>query len=157
MMKQLLEDSLLFGANAPFIEGLYEDYLQNPASVPVKWREYFDRLQPVQGQVFRDVSHRPVIESLIRLSKEHRRRGDEDIAREAASEMGDLTTERKQISALQLINAFRFLGVRHADLDRAERNLGYVKSSPSQPAVSHKARQSNIAAIKVFECSLASS
>ena len=117
MMKQLLEDSLLFGANAPFIEGLYEDYLQNPASIPVKWREYFDRLQPVQGQVFRDVPHRPVIESLIRLSKEPRRRDDEDTAREAASEMGDLTTERKQISALQLINAYRFLGVRHADLD----------------------------------------
>ncbi|MEP7073786.1 MAG: thiamine pyrophosphate-dependent enzyme, partial [Nitrosospira sp.] len=117
MMKQLLEDSLLFGANAPFIEGLYEEYLQNPASVPVQWREYFDRLQPVQGQVLRDVPHRPVIESLIRLSKEHRRRDDEDTAREAASEMGDLTTERKQISALQLINAYRFLGVRHADLD----------------------------------------
>ena len=117
MMKQLLEDSLLFGANAPFVEGLYEDYLQNPASIPVEWGKYFDRLQPVQEQIFRDVSHRPVIESFIRLPKEDAHGARQDTAREAASELGDLTTERKQISVLQLINAYRFLGVRHADLD----------------------------------------
>jgi 2-oxoglutarate dehydrogenase E1 component len=117
MIKQLLEDSLLFGANAPFVEGLYESYLQNPASVPVEWGKYFERLQPVQEQNFSDVSHRPVIESFIRPPKEYARGASQDTAREAASELGDLTTERKQISVLQLINAYRFLGVRHADLD----------------------------------------
>ncbi|MBA2658419.1 MAG: 2-oxoglutarate dehydrogenase E1 component [Nitrosospira sp.] len=117
MMKQLLNDSWLFGANAPFIEELYEDYLQNPASIPVEWSKYFDRLQPVQEQICRDVSHRPVIESFIRPPKEDARGASQHASREAASELGNLAAERKQISVLQLINAYRFLGVRHADLD----------------------------------------
>ena len=41
-MKQMLSNSYLFGANAPFIEQLYESYLDNPQSIPEQWREYFD-------------------------------------------------------------------------------------------------------------------
>jgi 2-oxoglutarate dehydrogenase E1 component len=115
-MKQLFEDSLLFGANAPFVEELYENYLQNPASVAVEWRGYFDKL-PTQGQASRDVPHRPVIESFIRLAKEHPRRDGQDVVQKTVQERDDLVTERKQISVLQLINAYRFLGVRHANLD----------------------------------------
>ena len=40
MMKEFLNNSYLFGGNAPFIEDLYEKYLVNPASVPDEWREY---------------------------------------------------------------------------------------------------------------------
>ena len=40
-MKQMLGNSYLFGANAPFIEELYESYLENPASVTDVWRDYF--------------------------------------------------------------------------------------------------------------------
>ena len=42
VMKQMLGNSYLFGANAPFIEELYESYLENPASVTDVWRDYFD-------------------------------------------------------------------------------------------------------------------
>ena len=42
VMKQMLGNSYLFGANAPFIEDLYESYLENPASVTDVWRDYFD-------------------------------------------------------------------------------------------------------------------
>ena len=45
VMKQMQGNSYLFGANAPFIEELYESYLENPASVTDVWRDYFDRLQ----------------------------------------------------------------------------------------------------------------
>src|SRR3972149_4220315 len=45
MMKDLLANSYLFGGNAPFVEELYEAYLNNPQSVPEAWREYFDKLQ----------------------------------------------------------------------------------------------------------------
>ena len=114
MMKQLLEDSLLFGANAPFIEGIYEDYLQNPASVPAAWREYFDGLQPAQESAFSGVPQRPAIESFMGSPKEHLQPGSQETA---GLEMNGLATERKQISVLQLINAYRFLGVRHANLD----------------------------------------
>ena len=116
-MKQLFEDSLLFGANAPFVEELYEGYLQNPASVPTRWREYFDKLPQVQGQAFRDVPHRPVMESFTHLAKGHPHLGGQVAAQGTAWEMDGLAIERKQISVLQLINAYRFLGVRHANLD----------------------------------------
>ena len=38
MMKQFLDNSYLFGGNAPFIEELYETYLDNPGAVPEEWR-----------------------------------------------------------------------------------------------------------------------
>ncbi len=36
--------SFLFGTNAPFIEGLYAQYLTNPGSVDGTWRAFFDAL-----------------------------------------------------------------------------------------------------------------
>ena len=45
MMNELFGTSLLFGGNAPFVEELYEKYLDNPASVPGEWRDYFDKLK----------------------------------------------------------------------------------------------------------------
>ena len=34
MLKEFLNNSYLFGGNAPFIEELYEKYLANPQSIP---------------------------------------------------------------------------------------------------------------------------
>jgi len=65
MMKQFLSNSYLFGGNAPYVEELYEAYLDNPASVPDTWRDYFDRVQLVaapDGSDQRDVAHAPVVE-----------------------------------------------------------------------------------------------
>jgi len=45
MIKESRATSLLFGANAPFVEGLYEQYLKDPQSVEPRWRGYFDELQ----------------------------------------------------------------------------------------------------------------
>ena len=42
MMKAFQSSSYLFGGNAPYVEELYESYLNNPGSVPEQWREYFD-------------------------------------------------------------------------------------------------------------------
>jgi 2-oxoglutarate dehydrogenase E1 component len=38
MMKEFLGNSYLFGANAPFIEALYDAYLADPTSVEPRWR-----------------------------------------------------------------------------------------------------------------------
>src|SRR5258708_16343197 len=70
-MKEFLSNSYLFGANAPFIEELYEAYLDDPQSVPEQWREYFDKLQrlppgPNAGNGGRDVAHAPIVESFAR-------------------------------------------------------------------------------------------
>ena len=111
MMKELRGNSYLFGANAPFVEGLYEAYLHDPETVAPEWRRYFDQMQQIPGE--RDVAHAPVIDSFIRLAKSRR-----DIAVPSAAVA---STERKQVSVLQLINAHRFLGVRHASVDPLKR------------------------------------
>ncbi|HJS37601.1 MAG TPA: hypothetical protein VJ789_05655 [Burkholderiales bacterium] len=45
MMQQFRASSTLFGGNAPFVEQLYEQWLENPQGVPAQWRDYFERLQ----------------------------------------------------------------------------------------------------------------
>ena len=116
MIKQLFKTSVLYGANAPFVEELYEDYLQCSTSVPPEWRGYFDKLQSINGEAKKDVPHGPVIESFIRVEKERRRNGHS-----SSQYIQDASEERKQVSVLQIINAFRFLGVRQAELDPLKR------------------------------------
>ena len=112
MIKELFKTSVLYGANAPFIEELYENYLQCSTSVSPEWRGYFDGLQLGKGEVEKDVPHSPVIESFIRVEKERRRN-----AHSSSQHVQGISEERKQVSVLQIINAFRFLGVRQANLD----------------------------------------
>ena len=53
----MLEPTPLYGGNADFLEGLYEQYLRDPASVDDRWRRYFERLAPPAGG---EPSHRAV-------------------------------------------------------------------------------------------------
>lgn len=113
MMKESLGSSYLFGGNAPFIEDLYEQYLENPESVSAEWRGYFDQMQKLPGG--RDVAHAPIVESFIRLAKK-KGNGHAHAPTQAVA-----TVEKKQVAVLQLINAYRFLGVRHANVDPLKR------------------------------------
>ena len=119
MMQQYRSNSYLFGGNAPYVEELYEAYLDNPGSVPDNWRTYFDNLQHVpaaDGSEARDVAHAPVVESFAQRAKANA------FALKASS--ADLAVARKQVHVQSLIAAYRFLGSRWADLDplkRAER------------------------------------
>ncbi|TXF10767.1 2-oxoglutarate dehydrogenase E1 component [Pelomicrobium methylotrophicum] len=115
MFREMLGNSYLFGANAPFIEALYEKYLEDPSTVPDEWRSYFDSLQRLPGAAERDVRHTPVIESFIELGKRRIMTGAA-VTQERLAEL-----ERKQAKVLQLINAHRFLGLRHATLDPLNR------------------------------------
>ncbi len=113
MMQQLFGNSYLFGANAPFLEELYETYLENPAAVTPAWREYFDKLQNLPGAAT-DVAHAPIVASFAQRAKLGTLRP------QTATAGGD----PRQVKVLQLINAYRFLGNRWAQLDplkRAER------------------------------------
>jgi len=60
-----LQSSYLFGGNAPYVEELYEAYLENPTAVPDNWRAYFDQLQNLpapDGQLAtRDQAHSPIV------------------------------------------------------------------------------------------------
>ena len=103
VMQELEGTSTLFGANAPFIEELYERYLADPASVDANWRAYFDELRGGAN----DVAHTPVIESFVELARNRRVQGA----------MVDATTMHKQVLVLRLISKYRTLGMLAADLD----------------------------------------
>ena len=116
MMQQHRSTSYLFGGNAPYVEELYEAYLDNPGSVPDTWRTYFDKLQNVpatDGSEARDVAHAPVVESFAQRAKANA------FALKASS--ADLAVARKQVHVQSLIAAYRFLGSRWADLDPLKR------------------------------------
>ena len=66
MMKQFLDNSYLFGGNAPFIEDLYESYLVNPASVPEEWRDYVDKMQVLPRKI---LVHKQVFHAATRLDR----------------------------------------------------------------------------------------
>lgn len=109
MMTQMLGNSYLFGGNAPFVEELYENYLDNPASVPDEWRDYFDRLAQLPGFATRDVPHGPVVAAFA------------DAAKQPRLAAAPATGDKRQVSVLQLITAYRFLGNRWANLDPLKR------------------------------------
>jgi 2-oxoglutarate dehydrogenase E1 component len=108
-LQMMSSTSPLSGGNNVFVEGLYEDYLQDASSVPSEWRSYFDQLQTANSP--RDVAHSPIQRGFLELKKQYQ---------PEAPLHADET--RKQASVLQLINAYRFLGVRIAELDPLKRH-----------------------------------
>jgi 2-oxoglutarate dehydrogenase E1 component len=116
MMQQYRSNSYLFGGNAPYVEELYEAYLDNPGSVPDNWRDLLRRAAARarhRRQRSRDVAHAPVVEP------------SPSAPRPTPSQQGqradDLAVARKQVHVQSLIAAYRFLGSRWADLDPLKR------------------------------------
>jgi len=101
--------SPFFGANAPFIEDLFEAYLEDPSSVPENWRQHFDNLPPVNGAAARDLSHRRIQADFLQLATEPRSRMPSPGLSAAAAE--------RQAKVLRLINAYRVRGHQNANLD----------------------------------------
>ena len=116
MMQEYRSNSYLFGGNAPYVEEMYEAYLDNPGSVPDNWRSYFDALQNVpatDGSEARDVAHAPVVESFAQRGKAN--------AFAVKASAAELAVARKQVHVQSLIAAYRSLGARWADLDPLKR------------------------------------
>ena len=111
-MNQLFDSTMFFGGNAPFVEELYENYLDDPTSVPDEWRDYFDRLAQMPGHVARDVAHAPVIAAFTELGKDG---GFRPLAVAPASD------NKKQSAVGKLVTAYRSMGARWADLDPLKR------------------------------------
>src|SRR5947207_15832843 len=98
VMRQFLDNSYLYGANASFIEDLYEKYLANPQSVAEAWREYFDRIQVLPGNAAKDVAHAPAVESFVQRAKAGQPGGQ---ARTLPA--APVAPERKQGAALPVV------------------------------------------------------
>jgi len=116
MMQEFNANSYLFGGNAPYVEELYESYLNNPGSVPDNWRAYFDAMQnvpAVDGSAKPDVAHAPVIASFA----ERARSGPIRVVNAAS----DIEMGRKRTAVQQIVAAYRYLGSQWANLDPLQR------------------------------------
>ena len=115
MMREFQLSSLFNGANAPYIEELYEQYLADPAAVPEAWRKQFDALPNVAGNTAKDVAHTPVIEAFAERAKQ-------GSGRIAYVNVGVGSDDKRSLRVLQYIRAHRVLGSRHSSLDPLKRS-----------------------------------
>ena len=115
-MQAWIESSHLAGGNIGYIEDLFELYLDDPSAVGEEWRDFFDSM-PSDGV---DVKHSEVREQFRELAKNK--------LKLAGTSAGGISSDmaEKQVKVLQLINAYRFRGHQHANLDP----LGLWKQAP---------------------------
>jgi 2-oxoglutarate dehydrogenase E1 component len=104
--RTFIESSSINGANAPYIEAYYEQFLDDPESVDEGWRAYFRLVQDQNAP--REQAHSEVIERFEQLARQPR----QGIA-------GGLSAEavEKQAAVLRLINYYRVRGHQAARLD----------------------------------------
>jgi 2-oxoglutarate dehydrogenase E1 component len=118
-MSKTLQDryasSPLFGGNAPYIEALFEQYLENPDSVDPSLRRWFEGIADGHPQTARG----PIERELAARATRPR------TAQVAAGGVPEAILD-KQASVLRLIEAYRLRGHRLARLDP----LGLVKPHP---------------------------
>ncbi len=109
LLKQFAQSSEL-GANAAYIEDLYEQYLVDPDSVGDKWKSWFDGFK---GREAGDVPHSVVMDAVARAGREAKA----GMVAAGGAGGGDLEAQRKQGSVLKLITAYRSRGHLQADTD----------------------------------------
>src|SRR5687767_2962423 len=109
VMKEFEASSHLFGANAPFVEELYERYLASPDAVDPSWRALFDSWQKTGNG--KDTPHSPVLAAFEQLAK----------APPSARAVPSAGTDDKALKVLQYIRAHRVLGSRYSQLDPLKR------------------------------------
>ncbi|MEN8174915.1 MAG: 2-oxoglutarate dehydrogenase E1 component [Pseudomonadota bacterium] len=111
LLELLRRTSAFSGGNAAFIEGLYEDFLQDPDSVAPAWRERFEDILGESANEAPDISHRPIRANFERLAREGRTRAPAGVAGLSPD------AAEKQAAVLRIINAYRVRGHQNADLD----------------------------------------
>ncbi|MGP1959283.1 MAG: 2-oxoglutarate dehydrogenase E1 component [Arsenophonus sp. NC-CH8-MAG3] len=109
VMKDWLDSSFLADANQSYIEQIYEDYLIDPNSVNVVWRDFFNKLPGANTNG--ECTHSQIREYFRSLAKDSTR---------YQTSVSDPSLDAKQVKVFQLINAFRFRGYQNANLDPLE-------------------------------------
>ncbi|MBT1451986.1 2-oxoglutarate dehydrogenase E1 component [Glaciecola sp. XM2] len=112
VMKAWWDSSHMAGGNASYVEELYEIYLSNPQDVPETWKSIFDELPKVDG-VSVETNHSDIREEFKRMAA----LGPAARMGGGGSAQNDIPTDERQVKVLQLINAYRFRGHQHANLD----------------------------------------
>ena len=57
LMEIMWSTGHLSGSNAEYVEGLYEQYLSEPSSIPQQRRDFFQSLPAANGSNAQEVSH----------------------------------------------------------------------------------------------------
>ncbi|HRP73318.1 MAG TPA: 2-oxoglutarate dehydrogenase E1 component, partial [Luteimonas sp.] len=104
LLKQFAQSSQL-GANAAYIEDLYEQYLVSPDSVGPKWKAWFDGFK---GREAGDVPHSPVMAAVAEAGK---------LAARGIASGGSGTSDERERNVGRLITAYRSRGHLGAKLD----------------------------------------
>ena len=112
VMKAWWDSSHMAGANAAYVEALYESYLDDPQSVSDTWRQIFDGLPKVEG-VELETNHTNIKDQFRKLAAMGPMARMPSVPVQSAASV----TDDRQVKVLQLINAYRFRGHQHANLD----------------------------------------
>jgi len=110
-MKEMQQQSYLYGSNAAFIEELYSQYLKDESLVDENWRKWFAEL--ANGELTPDQDHLAIKAQMLDAVR-HKGRGN-GVATTINAEQQEI--DAKQVRVLQLINAYRVKGHQKARLD----------------------------------------
>ncbi|MCK4587312.1 MAG: 2-oxoglutarate dehydrogenase E1 component, partial [Gammaproteobacteria bacterium] len=134
-MKKLAESSYLSSANAPFVEEQYAVFLNNPADVSEDWQILFRNLQASGELPAGEPDHKSIRNDFKRLARSARANRRSKVYESGAHESqvsqpvsqqvpqqqdetaGRSCLDARQVAVLQYINAYRFRGHQHADID----------------------------------------
>lgn len=108
-LQQEWNNAFLSGDSMAYVDGLYEDYLQNSNSVPPEWKEVFSQLPSVNGQL-QDISHRAIQQYFLQKAKHPA----------VCQPQQTMNLEQKQANVTNLVNAYRSMGHHAAKLDPLE-------------------------------------
>lgn len=119
-MKNMQNSSYLFSSNAAFVEEQYAIFLRDPSAVSADWRALFSEKKfsgvPGEGESpLSEVDHQSIREEFKQLARQ-----PQALAPANQQTQNKSCLDAKQVAVLQLINAYRFRGHEHADLDPLE-------------------------------------
>lgn len=120
-MKTIQQSSWLDGADALWLESMYEDYLNDPESVEPQWQAHFAALKHSISNAAERSAEKEIHHSQIRQHFKdkfsHKTATSNPQADKHNCSDIDITYERKQVRVLQLINSYRILGHFKANLN----------------------------------------
>ena len=122
--EELLSTSNLSGDNANYLEQLYDSYLAQLEDGTKDWQTYFESLNSPannpanSSEKTKEVSHHLIREAFLEIAKKPRYINNSS---NASNSLGNadsiLSHERKQVSVLRLIQAYRQVGHLMADIN----------------------------------------
>ena len=114
-LDRMRKSSHLAGANAAYIEAMYEEFLTGGGELPPEWERYFGDLPPLKdenGDKAVEVPHSGIVQHFERIGRNRLKARPERQSAAVESEH-----ERKQMRVLELISAYRHRGHKKANID----------------------------------------